>query len=496
MGTIRKILAKIKELEDEKLEKYLITLEENYQIEFKKSKNSFPEEALKTYSAFANTDGGLLILGVEEVKDGLNISGVNNPEKVKNNMFNLLNNSQKVSKNILTDESIVEKVIADKTVIIIDIPRAHYKDKPIYLKDNPKNAYKRNYEGDYRCTEQEMRIMINDSSTEALDFVLLENFTINDLDPLTINDYFQRFKNLNPEHPFIKLKKEELLKKLGVLRMNRKTSKLELTLGGLLLFGKSEIIRERLNHYHIEYIDRSNPDAERWSDRLIYDGTWEDNLYNFFYLAINKIYTSIPKSFKMMDDNITREQLNEVQIALREVLVNSMIHANFEISKPIKIIKYPNYYQFENPGTLRISQEDFFAGEHSDPRNNIVQQAFRLLNLCERAGSGVPKILKAAKDNKYKYPDIEEKDGKFIFKFWISDRAITNNKTIIESKNLSEIEKRILLDLTKNKYITSKMIQEEYQLSKTTGYRILKKLIDLNFLQKEGNGKNTKYKLF
>ena len=55
-------------------------------------------------------------------------------------MFNLLNNSQKVSKNILTDENIVEKVIADKTVIIIDIPRAHYKDKPIYLKDNPKEC--------------------------------------------------------------------------------------------------------------------------------------------------------------------------------------------------------------------------------------------------------------------------------------------------------------------------------------------------------------------
>ena len=83
MGTIRKILAKIKELENEKLEKYLTTLEENYQIEFKKSKNSFPEEALKTYSAFANTDGGILILGIEETKEGLNISGVNSPEKVK-----------------------------------------------------------------------------------------------------------------------------------------------------------------------------------------------------------------------------------------------------------------------------------------------------------------------------------------------------------------------------------------------------------------------------
>jgi len=495
VGTIRKILAKIKELENEKLEKYLTTLEENYQIEFKKSKNSFPEEALKTYSAFANTDGGILILGIEETKEGLNISGVNSPEKVKNNMFNLLNNPQKVSKNILTDENIIEKIISDKTIIIIDIPRAHYKDKPIYLGGNPRRSFKRNYEGDYRCTEQEMKIMIKDSSTESLDGVLLENFTIEDLDLPTVEAYRQRFKQLNPTHPFVELEKIEFLKKIRVLRINRKTKILELSLGGLLLFGKSEIIKERIYHYHVEYIDKSNPLIERWSDRLIYDGTWEDNIYTFFFKAINKINGSIPKSFKMMDDNITREELNEVHIALREILVNSIIHANFDVPQPIKITKYQNYYQFENPGTLRISQEEFFAGEHSDPRNQIIQEVFRLLNLCERAGTGIPKVLKAVKDNDYKYPDIEEKDGKFIFRFWTIDRATITKEKIENSKKIDELEKKILYFLIKNTYITNKIIQEEFKVSKLKANRILSKLIIENFIKKEGQGRGTKYKL-
>ena len=74
MGTIREILNEIKELEGMDLKEYLISIEENYQIELKKSKNSFPKEALDSYSAFANTDGGLLILGIEETTLGLNIS--------------------------------------------------------------------------------------------------------------------------------------------------------------------------------------------------------------------------------------------------------------------------------------------------------------------------------------------------------------------------------------------------------------------------------------
>ncbi len=493
MGTIRKILAKIKELEDEKLEKYLITLEENYQIEFKKSKNSFPEEALKTYSAFANTDGGLLILGVEEVKDGLNISGVNNPEKVKNNMFNLLNNSQKVSKNILTDESIVEKVISEKTVIIIDIPRAHYKDKPIYLKDNPKNAYKRNYEGDYRCTEQEMRIMIQDSSIESLDNGVIEDFTIEDLDPIALKGYRQRFALLKEDHPFKDMDDLEFFEKLKVLRKNRKKGISEVTLGGLLVFGKSEAIREVLPFLHMEYIDLSNPEEERWADRLIYDGTWEDNFYNFFHLAINKIYTSLPKKFKMMKDHITREELGTVHIALREAFVNSIIHANFKIDHPLKVTRYRDFYQFENPGTLRISQEDFFAKEHSKPRNQIIQEIFRMINLCERAGSGIPKILKAVEENHYKYPDIKETEDSFIFRFWNIEKSKVLFYKIQEDSSLSNEEKQILDYLVTNHKIKNSNIQKEFDLTRSQAGTLLKKLVEKNYIKKHGIGKNTYY---
>ena len=64
--------------------------EENREIEFKKAKNSFPKEALKTYSAFANTKGGVLILGIDDATK--EIVGVNDVAKIKKDLFDTLKN--------------------------------------------------------------------------------------------------------------------------------------------------------------------------------------------------------------------------------------------------------------------------------------------------------------------------------------------------------------------------------------------------------------------
>lgn len=95
------------------MENILKNLKESNQIECKLAKKSFPKEALYTYSSFANTDGGVLILGIEEQDGKFTVSGVENPEKIKKELFNILNNPEKVSKNIITDEmvKVIEKII-------------------------------------------------------------------------------------------------------------------------------------------------------------------------------------------------------------------------------------------------------------------------------------------------------------------------------------------------------------------------------------------------
>ena len=126
-------------------------LAENKYVEVKKSENSFPNDALKSYSAFANTDGGFLILGVDEIKDQeFQVTGVSNPDKIIKELFDSLCNEKKVNFNLIDDDNIELTSINGKQILIIEVPMASYTQKPIYLNDNPYNCYYRLKSGDYK----------------------------------------------------------------------------------------------------------------------------------------------------------------------------------------------------------------------------------------------------------------------------------------------------------------------------------------------------------
>ena len=279
----------------------------------------------------------------------------------------------------------------------------------------------------------------------------------------------------------------EFLMKIGALKKNRSTEKIESTLGGLLVFGKTESIKEAIPFIHFDYFDKSIISKERWNDRVVYDGTWgEGNLYNFFFTVIQKLYNLIEKNFKIADDNLSRVDHSDIHIAIREAFVNSIIHADFKIEEPLVVTKYPNYFQFENPGTLRVSKKQFFAGEHSKPRNNAIQEIFRHIKLCERAGTGIPKILKAVKENSLKYPDIEEKKDSVVFIFW--------DTSYIESiENINETEKKILNLLLTNKTLSNKQIRESLNVTKYESITALNSLMEKAYIEKTGEGAGTKY---
>lgn len=122
---------------------------ESIEVECKKASNSLPKSVWETYSSFANTNGGTIYLGVEEQKDKNNkfiITGVDNPEKIIKEFWDTIS-SDKVSSNILLEKDVRKECIDGKSVVIIHVPRADYKHRPVYINGNPmKGTYKRNYE--------------------------------------------------------------------------------------------------------------------------------------------------------------------------------------------------------------------------------------------------------------------------------------------------------------------------------------------------------------
>ncbi len=148
--------------------KQLIYNGEKVDIECKEAESNVPRSAYESYSAFANTKGGYIILGVKENKkktfpeERFMVQGIQNSKKQVEDFWNTINSS-KVNRNILKDEDIFIVEEPGISLIVIKVPRADYKMRPIYVGENPyKGTFKRNNEGDYHATEHEIRGMIRD----------------------------------------------------------------------------------------------------------------------------------------------------------------------------------------------------------------------------------------------------------------------------------------------------------------------------------------------
>lgn len=159
----------------------LLQVGERISFECKKCENQIPKSVWETYSSFANTIGGIILLGITEHMEETDpdkrfeITGVNNPNKLKKDIFDTLN-SNKVNRNILTEDD-VEIVDYDGiSLLSINVPQVDYRQRPIYINGNMMNgSFKRNYEGDYHCTEEDIKAMIRDANDSGNDSVLMEN---------------------------------------------------------------------------------------------------------------------------------------------------------------------------------------------------------------------------------------------------------------------------------------------------------------------------------
>ena len=228
----------------------LLQTGERETLEIKKAAQGVPKSVWETYSAFANTVGGTILLGVSEVSADarFEITGISNPSQLKKEFFDTLN-SDKVNRNILTDADVEIVPYGEASLICIQVPQADYRRRPIFINgDMMKGTFKRNYEGDYHCTEDEVKAMMRDSNDAGNDGVLMENYDMNDVDPTTLSAYRNRFRTANPEHLWNGYDDKEFLRNMGGYTKDRSTGRTGLTLAGLLMFGKGLAIRERFDN--------------------------------------------------------------------------------------------------------------------------------------------------------------------------------------------------------------------------------------------------------
>ncbi len=486
------------------------SLRESSEIECKRAlgksgKGEVPKCFWETYSAFANTDGGEIYLGIEENKDrSLTAVGIPDASKVQQDLINTANSSEKVSANLLNNQNIQIIKVNNLDVIRVVIPKAPRKLKPVYVGANPlTGSYYRLNEADCKLPKEKVTKMLAEQGDASFDSRILKGYTYDDLDLDTIKAYRSTFAALKPTHPYVSLDLNEFMRSIGAWRRDRETGEEGFTLAGLLMFGKLRSILDELPNFILDYQERPEAKTEkRWIDRLTLDGSWSGNLYDFYTKTYKKLTADLKIPFVL--EGAVRQDETPIHEALREALVNTIVHADYNERVSILVVKRPDMFGFRNPGLMRVPPEQAIMGGDSDCRNRTLQKMFQFVGAGEQAGSGVPRIYNNWQQQHWRNPKINERrePDQTLFELHmaslIPQEALDALKEIYGDKfdKLTEGLSRLILATTYTEMsVDHKRLREITTEHPSDISKALAQLVRDGFLHSIGSGKGTSYYL-
>lgn len=194
---------------------------ESTEVEFKSAAGGFPGSFWETYSAFGNTNGGFIVLGIKEKNQKFRLDKLTEEQilKYKKQYWDDVHNRNKANTCLTMDSDVFEENYGGSHILVFRIPRAQYSKKPIYIGPNPlEGTYVRRHEGDYKLEPDAVRRMFADADvlTHPLDGKILKNLSLEkDFDTTTIRQYRQLHNNAHAGHPWSELSDLDFFKKIG-----------------------------------------------------------------------------------------------------------------------------------------------------------------------------------------------------------------------------------------------------------------------------------------
>lgn len=234
---------------------------EDEHTEYKRASGSIPTAVWETYSAFLNTDGGTIYLGVEEATKGhFETIGVGNAEKLLSDFVTGARNKKNVS---YVETSNIEVNVAqfdEKEVIVIQVPKADPQDKPIYIKNNTSEVYYRIGDSDQRLSQREINYMLVDS-VESQDNRVVPFFDFDDMDHAAFIAFRETVENSEKTERLKELSDIEFALEMGIMDFDRDKDgkRPALTVAGLLFLGKYRSILSKFPSFHLEYALAKSP---------------------------------------------------------------------------------------------------------------------------------------------------------------------------------------------------------------------------------------------
>lgn len=519
---------------------------ETSRVEFKSAERGLPRSVWQTYSSFANSHGGVIVLGVRE-GNPLVFGGVPGPDRCVKEFWDTVGNASKVSANILVDadvsilgpteaEAVVRRYVdvgdglwdvadASARAVVITVPQVESSLRPVFVGENPfTGSYRRNGEGDYRCTAEEVRAMVRDAGAGSSDRKVLANIGLDALCDETVRAFRNEMHVVRPGHVWGQLGAEEFLMRVGAVGRAPEDRELHPTRAGLLMFGQAWAIADEYPSYFMEY--RETEPGRRWEDRIVTgDGEWSGNVFDFFRRVEPRLGAGVRKPFALGED-MRRVEDAPLRVALREGLANALIHADYYGPANTVVTVSPDAVTFSNPGTLLLPAEVIEGGGVSRPRNATVAAMFNLLAIGERAGSGFDAMRRGCASVGLPDPVLTESLSLGQVTLTISlasgdvrgGRAVARARGEVTQEGSGEGDERgvgrgalpetfyvdlgdeegvwevVLSQVDLRGFITREEVQHLLGVGKNKASTVIASMVEGGKLRKVGNGRTTRYR--
>lgn len=433
-------------------------------------KETVMDDIKKEIIAFANCDGGKLYIGVRD--DGT-VVGIDDPDGVSLQISNMVRDAIKPDVTMFLHYRTISE--DGKEIIAVDIQRGT--DRPYYLAKKgmrPEGVYVRQGYSSVPATDMAIRRMIKE----------------------TDGDRFEAMRSLNQELTFETAKKEFALRNIDFGPQQMRTLKL---LDQDDLYSNLGLLLSDQCAHTIKVAVFQGTDQTIFKDRREFTGSLMQQM--------NEVYDFIDfrNQTRATVEKLLRTDIRDYpEIAIREALLNLLVHRDYAFSASALISIYADRIEFISIGGLMpgLDLEDIMAGI-SVCRNQELANVFYRLHLIEAYGTGISKIMKAY-ENMHEKPAIETTRNTFkIILPNINVKYDTENIPVQESgsvpasaagasKSLSD-EEKVLKYAQSHGAITRNDVIALLGTSTSTASRIIRKMVKANLLKQNGKARNTNY---
>jgi ATP-dependent DNA helicase RecG len=346
-------------------------------------------ETICSLSNEPDLGGGTILLGVEKDENSLfplfTATGISDVDKVVSDL-----SSQSASVfNVPVRIDVTQEVVAGRCVIRVDVPELPRDQKPLYFKAQglPAGAFRRIGSSDVRCTHDDLYAFFQMRAQEPPDRHIVEDATWDDIDPVAIDTYRRARAEANPLAEELNWTDLELLHALnGVVRHG---DEVQITITGLIAFGKAAALRRISPSHRIDYIRVAGKTWVQDFDDTFESVSMRGPLMRTIGRVIASILDDLPKTFRFDEGKAQRTDVPLVpERVIREAVVNAVAHRSYQAFNPIQIIRYSNRIEIRNPGYSLKSQERF-AEPGSTLRNPHIAEILHETRFAETKGSGI-----------------------------------------------------------------------------------------------------------